>query len=130
MQHHVKLGSWVINNTYLKDMNRNQYGAGQGICLAPLMWVLMSTVIHKMLDNIPVKATLYHADGILAHEQNVDGFVNDASLIMTMPVMEQDTHPPHYSVEGLTLLAQKALQALFVSGGELELSKCVWYLIQ
>jgi hypothetical protein len=49
---------------------------------------------------------------------------------MTVPVMEQVTHPHQYSVEGLKLLPQTAERALFVSGGELELSTCFWYLIQ
>jgi hypothetical protein len=78
----------------------------------------------------PSEGNIVPADGISAHEQNVDGFVDDTSLIMTMSVMEQDTHPPQYSVEGLTLLAQTAERSLFVSGGELKLSKFFWYLIQ
>jgi hypothetical protein len=106
MQHHVNLGSRVRNDTYPKDRNYNQYSAGKCSCLTPLLWFLTSTAIYNMLDNIP------------------------ASLIMTMSVMEQDTQPPQYSVEGLTLLAQTTERALFVSGGELELSKCFWYLIQ
>jgi hypothetical protein len=44
--------------------------------------------------------------------------------------MEQDTHTPQYSVECLTLLTQRSERSLFVSGGELKLSKCFWYLIQ
>jgi hypothetical protein len=130
MQHNVKLGYRVSNYTYPKDRNRNKYGARHGSCLAPLLWVPMSTAIYSMLDNIPVKATLHHADGISAHERNVDGFVDDASLIMTVPVTEQDTQTPQYSVEGLTLLAQTAERALFMSGGELELSKYFLYFIQ
>jgi hypothetical protein len=90
----------------------------------------MSTAIYNMVDNIPVKATLHHGDGITVHEQNADGFVDNASLIMTVPVMEQDTQPRQFSVEGLTLLAQTAERALFISGGDLELSKFFWYLIQ
>jgi hypothetical protein len=73
---------------------------------------------------------LYHADGISTHERNIDGFMDDASLIITVPVMEQDIQPPQYSVEGLTLLAKTAERALFVSGGELKLSKCFSYLLQ
>jgi hypothetical protein len=130
MQHNVKLGSRASNDTYPKDRNRNQYGAGQGSCLASLILVLMGTTIYNMVENIPVKAMLHHADGISAHKRNVDGFVDDASLTMTVPVMEQYTQPPQYSVEGLTLLAQMAERALFVSGGTLELSKCFWFLIQ
>jgi hypothetical protein len=68
----------------------------------------MSTVIYNMLHNIPVKATLHHADGVSTHERNIDGFVDDASLIMTVPVMEQDTQPLQYSVEGFTMLTQTA----------------------
>jgi hypothetical protein len=124
MQHHVKFGSRV------KDRRRKQYGAGQGSCLATLIWVLMSTTIYNMLDNIPVKSTSHHTDGISTHERNVDGFVDDDSLIMTVPVMEQDTQPPQYSVKSLTLLAQTVERDLFVPGGQLELSKCFWYLIQ
>jgi hypothetical protein len=44
----------------------------------------MSTTIYNMLNNIPMKATFHHEDGVLAHEQNVDGFVEDASLIITL----------------------------------------------
>jgi hypothetical protein len=130
IQHHVKLGSWVSDDTYPKDQSRNKYGAGQGSCFAPLRRVLTSTVIYNMLYNIPVKATLHHAYYISAHERNVDGFVKDTSLIMTIPVMEKDTHPPQYSVEGLTPLAQTAERVLCVSGGESEISKCFWFLIQ
>jgi hypothetical protein len=77
MQHHVKFGSWVSNDTYPKDWMRNQYGSGQDSFLAPLLWVIMSTTIYNMLDNIPVKATLHHEDGISANERNVDGVVDD-----------------------------------------------------
>jgi hypothetical protein len=108
MYFHLALVRWVINDTYPKYISRNQYGAGQGSCLAQLMWVLMSTVIYKMLDNILVKATLHHTDDIFAHEQNVDGFMDDALMIMTIPLMEKYTHPPQYPVEGRTLLAQAA----------------------
>jgi hypothetical protein len=38
MQHHVKIGSRVSNDTYPKDQIRNQYVAGQDRCrLAPLV---------------------------------------------------------------------------------------------
>jgi hypothetical protein len=90
----------------------------------------MSTTIYNMLDNILVKATLHHEDGVSAHKQNAYGFVDDASLIMNVPVMGKDTQPPQYSVKGLTLLAQTAERAMCVPGGELELPKCFWYLIQ
>jgi hypothetical protein len=130
MQHHVKLGSWMSHDTYHNDWSHYQYGAGQGSGLAPLLWFLVSTAIYNMLDNIPVKATLHHTHGISKHEWNVDGCVEDTSLIMTIPVMEQNTHPPQYSVEGLTLLTKTSERALCVSRGELELSKCFWYLIQ
>jgi hypothetical protein len=94
MQHHVKLGSRFSQHTYPKDRQRNQYGAGQGSCLAPLLWVYMSTAIYNMLDNVPVKVTLHHADGCTVHERNVDEFVDDASLIMTVPILEQEIQPP------------------------------------
>jgi hypothetical protein len=44
--------------------------------------------------------------------------------------MDQDTHTPTYSVEGIILLSQNAERALFVPGGDLELFKFFWYLIQ
>jgi hypothetical protein len=39
-------------------------------------------------------------------KRNVDGFVEDASLIATVPIMEHDNHPPYYSVKGFIVLAQ------------------------
>jgi hypothetical protein len=38
--------------------------------------------------DLPVKATFHHADSIMDHEQNSNGFVDDASLIMNVPVLD------------------------------------------
>jgi hypothetical protein len=49
----------------------------------------VGTAFYNMLDNIPVKATLHHADSIMVNAQNDNGFVDDASLIMNVPVIGQ-----------------------------------------
>jgi hypothetical protein len=65
----------------------------------------VSTAIYNMLDNIPVKATFHHADIIMVNEQNANGFVDDASLIMnvTLQPRSRDSADP-YAIYGNIVL--------------------------
>jgi hypothetical protein len=125
-KHHVKLGNSVSKSVY-PATRRNQYGAGQGSCLAPLLWVMMSTAIYNLLDKVPYRTTLDLADGVNTHERNSDGFVDDTALSMTVPRQLQENATINYSIKGITELGQTAERSLHVSGGALELSKCFWY---
>jgi hypothetical protein len=72
----VKIGKAVSENVYPLDKTTNQYGAGQGRCLAPLLWVMMSTSILR-------KRKLHHPNGKNTHERIEDTFVDDTSLTVT-----------------------------------------------
>jgi hypothetical protein len=128
-QHHVKIGQAVSEKVYPLDRNTNQYGAGQGSCLVPLLWVMMSTAILRILDRVPHKTTLRHPNGKDTHEQTADTFVDDTSMTVTQAPCTTSIATCQKVTTSIRELSQKAERALFMSGGALELTKCFWYLI-
>jgi hypothetical protein len=127
--HHVKIGQAVSENIYPLDRNTNQYGAGQGSCLAPLLWVMMSTAILQILDQVPHKMTLRHPTGKDTHERTADTFVDNTSLTVIQAPCTTSIAACQKIRTSIRELSQKAERALFMSGGALELTTCLWYLI-
>jgi hypothetical protein len=129
IKHHVKIGQAVSENVYPLEQNTNKYGAGQGSCLAPLLWVMTSTAILRILHQVSHKTKLQQQNGKDKHEKTSDTFVDDTSLVVTQAPCTTSIVTCQKITTSSRDLIQKAERALFVLDGALELTKFLWYII-
>jgi hypothetical protein len=138
LEHHIATGYGVSDKTYSSTLEKILYGIGQGRCASPIRWALLSQLILTALGDKFDCIRLISVDGVEEHVRPGDAFVDDT----TTGVTNDDTtmEPLDVEVTELTLseedliwkmqmIIQFFLDLLQVTGGDLALEKCVWFLI-
>jgi hypothetical protein len=113
--------------TYQNSKQNPIHGTGQGSCASPAIWLLLSSFIMDILQD--------HANGMQMVDIStkylpvihwIEGFVDDNSIFTNL----------EFGCEDLQKLLDKATQdaqlwegLLNATGGELQLSKCFYYIL-
>lgn len=135
--HHVRTGYGLSTNSYTSTPSKPLFGAGQGSCAACLFWLLTSTAIYTAMDNIPFGLTFQSVCSSTNHHRKGDSFVDDAAFGMVVTrepnsLLNQATNQDIDLLEarvGIQTIGQLYERYLWVTGGALNLNKCLWYLI-
>lgn len=134
LKHNIRTSHGDSLGLYPNGNDVPQFGAGQGSCLAPLLWLSINTILLQILDQLPERVVLKDpASGICHHHHTGNSYVDDTSLMTTLP----DDDTPHANAkvvaralaDSMAHLGQKAERSLFASGGALQLTKCLWFCI-
>jgi hypothetical protein len=111
---------------YYQHTNKNPInGTRQGSCASPAIWLLLSSLLIKILKE---KANGMCMSDVIGHinivKEIIEGFIDDTSIFT------------NDSTDNLKLLLEKLQQdgtiwakLLEASGGQLEISKCFYYLL-
>jgi hypothetical protein len=140
-QYHIKTKLGVSKDSYSSTEETPLNGPGQGNKMGPDLWKYVSTVIMQVLDE--QNPGLKYTDHKQERESSrpIDGFVDDATAWAAKFLAELLKFAPEkYSevkamellqqlIQESTVLAQHWEELLWVTGGELELSKCFYYII-
>jgi hypothetical protein len=113
--------------TYKHSDKTPIHGTGQGSCASPAMWLLISSFLMDLPEQISngmeIEDILEHMESI---RQIIEGFVDDNSLFTNLKFGDNN-------LQELIKKAQKDGQnwecLLHTSGGALELSKCFYYIL-
>ena len=116
MEFHLKTALGVSENYYKHTSTTPVHGSGQGSCASPTLWLLISTILMRCLDQ--------GNPGIL--RSSIDGFVDDTSLFTNIPFQYSNMNE---AVRNLQVATQTWSKLLEASGGKLELSKCFYYVL-
>jgi hypothetical protein len=138
LEHHIATGYGVSDKTYSSTLEKNLYRISQGGRASPIRWALLSQLILTSVGDKFDCIRMLAADGVEEHVRPGDAFVDDT----TTGVTNDDTtmEPLDVEVTELTLseedligkmqmIIQFFLDLLQVTGGDLALEKCVWFLI-
>jgi hypothetical protein len=102
------------------------HGIDQGSCSSPAIWLLISSFIMDLLQN---KAHGMTMEDILSSDtlrQFIEGFVDDMSIFTNLDYKNQNILELLKKGQSDGQLWESLLRT---TGGELELSKCFYYLI-
>jgi hypothetical protein len=128
MNYHIKTGAGISDESYCTDEFRTMHGPGQGGRGSPCIWLIISSVLMKCMED-KLDGTLlrnpYKHDNLLL--QRITGFV-DAVTHWYSSTDKLDTTED--MIDDLTIVAQWWEQLLHASGGKLELTKCFYYLVK
>jgi hypothetical protein len=128
----------VSDKTYSSTLEKLLYVIGQCGCASPLLWALLNQLLLTALGDKFDCIRLIAVDGVDEHVRPGDAFVDDN----TTGVTNDDTtiEPVDAEVAALTLSEEELigkmqttiqffLDLLQVTGGDMALEKCVWFLI-
>jgi hypothetical protein len=138
LEHHVATGFGVLDASYKSTMDKLLYGIGQGSCSSPILLALLNQLLLTALGEEFDCISLVSVDGITTDTRPGDSFVDDTTTGATDDNHNLESIPS--SVRGLTqeedslvarmeVIIQLFLDLLQVTGGNLTLEKCAWYLI-
>jgi len=74
-------------------------GAGQGSCLAPLIWNTLSSQIFSITEEVPHGVTLHHAETHASIKSQSEAYMDDTSFIIN----EHDLDPEDLNIQVNTL---------------------------
>ena len=140
-QYHIKTKLGVSKKSYSSTKKVPLNGPGQGNKMGPDLWKYVSTVIMQVLDETNPGLLLTDHKREREASRPIDGFVDNATawaakFLAELLKFAREKYSEEKATELLrqliaesTELAQHWEQLLWVTGGELEISKCFYYIV-
>jgi len=80
--HKIKTAHGTSISSYSALPRDFHAGAGQGSCLAPLIWITLSSQILSIAEEVPYRVTLYHAETHESVKSQSEAYVDDTSFMI------------------------------------------------
>jgi hypothetical protein len=133
LQHHVKTASEVSNKHYpIEVSGKIHSGSGQGSVYATLCWEGIIQQIISILER-KKSASVTSCFTLQITSRTFNFYVDDKRLVCTHDHNESKTQNVKKIVRTiatrLQTLTRKSERLVFVTGGGLQSSKCLWYAI-
>jgi hypothetical protein len=126
MQYRLQTALGDSKHSYAHSETKKLHGTGQGSCASPCLWLKISSILMECLETEGFGMTMEDIEQVKLIHQWIKGFIDDTSLFTNMT---DDTG----DLEKLRTQLQKDTQCwsdlLHASGGQLELSKCFYYML-
>ena len=128
MEFKLKTALGVSTQQYKHSPTTPVHGSGQGSCASPTLWLLISSILMRCLENGAPGMELYPIEKTgNVIRSTIDGFVDDTSLFTNLPFNQHSLETAVNNVQSTTQLWAQLLEA---SGGKLELQKCFYYVLK
>ena len=128
--YHIQLPKMTSETNYSHTPDNPLHGPGQGSRAAPSLWVIVSSLIMKCMEDKAPGMTFQDPTGTHTSHHIMTGFVddtthwvNDFQAALKGNYSKQDLYDDTY------VTAQWWEQLLSATGGKLELPKCFYYTI-
>jgi hypothetical protein len=102
------------------------HGSGQGSCASPSLWLAISSILMDCLSNEAIGLSIQDVNKLQIICQWIEGFVDDTALFSSLKPQEDNLNQ---LVASLKHDAQAWVDLLAATGGKLELSKCIYYIL-
>jgi hypothetical protein len=125
MKFYIRTAIGISDESYQHTTETPIHGSGQGSCASPTLWLLISSLLMRILESRAKGMTMQ--DIIKDNKEiisAIDGFVDDTSLFTNLLLHLTD---PQQEIDNLQQATQIWSELLEASGGKLELSKCFYY---
>lgn len=126
MQYHIKTSNGISQDFYGTTTNKTMHGPGQGGRGSSAIWVIISSLIMTCINKTSLGSNFknpYNSNDVF--RQLITGFVDDITHWCSCASKNDDE-----LLKEMTATAQKWEQLLYSTGGQLELTKCFFYLIR
>ena len=123
LKHAIKTSHGISKLTYQATPGEYHAGAGQGSCLAQLIWSTISTQILEITEEVPHRVTVLHANNLYPVSRQSEAYVKETSFMLNL-MHQANRYPTKDSkviVDQITKVSQMAEKTLYASGGTLEL---------
>jgi hypothetical protein len=124
----VKTKYGISSETYTSTADNPIHGLGQGSRMAPVLWLTMCCLLFKAMSKMCSGAEICNPRNTTLHQRTGDGFVDDASNFFSFGLanMLRNDFDFRELTKGLQTEAQTWERPLYSTGGQLELSKCLY----
>jgi hypothetical protein len=126
MRYRIKTKLGISKKHYSHTELDPVYGTGQGSTGSPCFWLLISTMLFKIIEKLAHGLVFVDPEQLETLKRILEGFVDDTDVAIND---HETPYSPQQMVEVLQADAQHWEKLLFTSGGKLELSKCFFYLL-
>ena len=125
MEFHLRTALGVSEKFYKHTTTTPVHGSGQGSCASPTLWLILSSILMKSLEQQTSGMTISPI-GVKDQpiETIIDGFVDDTSIFVNLPFYETNQAQIFQKLQDAT---GKWSELISASGGKLELQKCFFY---
>jgi predicted RNase H-like HicB family nuclease len=126
MKYYIKTASGISEEFYSTTENHVMHGPGQGGRGSPSVWLLISSLLMKCMEEKASGAVMVNPiNPQESINQRITGFVDD----ITHWYSTNHGKTPEEVVNEMKIAAQWWEQLLHASGGKVELSKCFYYIV-
>jgi hypothetical protein len=111
--------------------NNPTHGPGQGSHMAPALWLVICCLLFEVMSTLCTGAKICNPQQTSSHQQTGDGFIDDVTNFFNFGLADMLLHDVdfHDLASGLQTEAQTWERLLYLTGGQLELTKCLYYLM-
>jgi hypothetical protein len=129
MRHHVKTAMGVSRAFFESTPEKVLYGSGQGSSGSPPLWLTVSSISFRALEAmVGVRATFTNPDGTAVAKCTTAGYVDDTTNFINQILQSAFDNEFELS-QRLQQQTQAWEELLSLSGGKLELPKCLAYIV-
>jgi hypothetical protein len=125
----IKTKHGLSSNTCSSTDDNPSHGPGQGSRVAPALWLIICCLLFEAMSNLCQGAEFCNPRQTSSHCRIGDGFVNDVTNNFGLAAMLLHEHGQIELAKGLKTEAQTWERLLCSTGGQLELLKCLCYLM-
>jgi hypothetical protein len=122
----IRTGLGDSTEVYKHSLNTPIHGTGQGSCASPALWLMQSSFLMDIVQKFANGMKMIDVDNITELIQYMEGFVDDISQYTNNDYDNDDIENLKNKLEADGRLWAGLLSA---AGGDLELSKCFYYLL-
>jgi hypothetical protein len=130
-EYSIKTKYGVSTGTYSSTDDHPTHGPGQGSRMAPALWLIICCLLFDAMTTLCHGAEFCNPSQTVSHKRIGDGFVDDVTNFRNFGLAAMLAHD-YGPVELASALQQEAQtweRLLYSTGGQLELTKCLYYLM-
>jgi hypothetical protein len=131
-EYSIKTKYGISTDTYSSTSEHPVHGPGQGSRMAPALWLIIGCLLFQAMETLCTGAEFCNPRQTASHQRTGDGFVDDVTNFfnfgLATMLLSNDFDYEDLAM-GLQTEAQTWERLLYSTGGQLELSKCLYYLM-
>jgi hypothetical protein len=129
MQFHVKTALGISEKHYEDSKETPMHGSGQGSGSSAPIWMFISSIIMDCFEDVAQGMAMSDITKDKHIRQCIDGYVDDTSIFTSLNETTGQIPPPKEVAKQLQEDAQIWTELLAATGGNLELTKCFFYVL-